>query len=76
MIRGLVRATYAPRVARSPDRRTAGLPAPGPIPPTLETDIRLIPGVVGSGLFIGMADTVLVGDDGDFRLTAERRRNN
>jgi ribose 5-phosphate isomerase A len=47
-----------------------------PIPDAarLETDIRGIPGVVGTGLFLGMADTVLVGDDRDFRLRAERQR--
>jgi ribose 5-phosphate isomerase len=37
-------------------------------------DIRAIPGVVGTGLFLGMADTVLVGDRNDFRLVEERRR--
>jgi ribose 5-phosphate isomerase A len=41
----------------------------------LEADIRAIPGVVGTGLFLGMADTVLVGDSNDFRLLEERRRN-
>jgi len=47
-----------------------------PIPDAskLEMDIRAIPGVVGTGLFLGMADTVLVGDRGDFRLIEERRR--
>jgi ribose 5-phosphate isomerase A len=40
----------------------------------LEKDIRAIPGVVGTGLFLGMADTVLVGDPSDFRLIAEKRR--
>lgn len=40
----------------------------------LEADIRAIPGVVGTGLFLGMADTVLVGDRNDFRLIEERRR--
>jgi len=44
-------------------------------PVRLEADIRAIPGVAGTGLFLGMADTVLIGDDRDFRLTAERRRN-
>ena len=39
----------------------------------LETDMRAIPGVVGTGLFLGMADIVLVGDRADFRLLAERR---
>jgi ribose 5-phosphate isomerase A len=43
-------------------------------PARLEAEVRAIPGVVGTGLFIGMADTVLVGDDQEFRLTAERRR--
>jgi ribose 5-phosphate isomerase A len=40
----------------------------------LESDIRAIPGVVGTGLFLGMADTVLVGDRNDFRMLEERRR--
>jgi ribose 5-phosphate isomerase A len=40
----------------------------------LETEIRAVPGVVGTGLFLGMADTVLVGDRTDFRLIEERRR--
>jgi len=40
----------------------------------LESDICAIPGVVGTGLFLGMADTVLVGDRDDFRLIEERRR--
>jgi ribose 5-phosphate isomerase A len=39
----------------------------------LEAAIRAIPGVVGTGLFLGMADTVLVGDRNDFRLIEERR---
>jgi ribose 5-phosphate isomerase A len=42
--------------------------------PRLEIDIRAIPGVVGTGLFLGMADTVLVGDRDTFRLIEERRR--
>lgn len=42
-------------------------------PAALEASLRGIPGVVGTGLFLGMADTVLVGDD-SFNLTAERRR--
>jgi ribose 5-phosphate isomerase A len=48
----------------------------GPIPEAaqLETDIRAIPGVVGTGLFLGMADIVLVGDRECFRLIEERRR--
>ena len=40
----------------------------------LETDIRAIPGVVGTGLFLGIADTVLVGDRNDFHMIEERRR--
>lgn len=43
-------------------------------PARLEADVRAIPGVVGTGLFLGMADTVLVGDPADFRLREERRR--
>ncbi len=43
-------------------------------PVRLELDIRAIPGVVGTGLFLGMADTVLVGDRVDFRLIEERKR--
>src|SRR5262249_42611317 len=43
-------------------------------PPRLEGDIRAIPGVVGTGLFLGMADVVLIGDRNDFRLIEERRR--
>jgi ribose 5-phosphate isomerase A len=39
----------------------------------LEQDIRAIPGVVGTGLFLGMADTVLVGDRRDFRMIEERQ---
>jgi len=40
----------------------------------LEADIQAIPGVVGTGLFCEMADTVLVGDRNDFRMIEERRR--
>jgi ribose 5-phosphate isomerase A len=49
----------------------------GPIadPMRLEADIRSIPGVVGSGLFVGMANLVLVGEGTDFRLTEEKRRD-
>jgi len=48
----------------------------GPIAdaPRLESDIRAIPGVVGTGLFLGMADTVLVGHDTEFHLVEERQR--
>jgi ribose 5-phosphate isomerase A len=47
-----------------------------PIPdaPRLELDIRAIPGVVGTGLFLGMAHTVLVGERDSFRLIEERQR--
>ena len=47
---------------------------PIPDPVRLENDIRAIPGVVGTGLFLGMAQTVLVGDRNDFRLIEEMRR--
>jgi ribose 5-phosphate isomerase A len=43
-------------------------------PAKLELDIRAIPGVVGTGLFLGMADTILVGERVSFRLIEERRR--
>jgi ribose 5-phosphate isomerase A len=48
-----------------------------PIPDArrLEMDIRAIPGVLGTGLFLGMAETVLVGDRDHFRLIEERRRD-
>ena len=42
--------------------------------PRLEMHIREIPGVVGTGLFLGMAETVLVGERDTFRLIEERRR--
>lgn len=42
--------------------------------PRLEMEIRAIPGVVGTGLFLGMADTVLIGDRNDFRLIEEKAR--
>jgi ribose 5-phosphate isomerase A len=48
---------------------------PIPDPGRLELDVRAIPGVVGTGLFLGMADTVLVGDRNDFRLIEEKRRD-
>jgi ribose 5-phosphate isomerase A len=44
-------------------------------PAQLESDIRAIPGVVGTGLFLGMATTVLVGDRNNFRLIEEKRRD-
>jgi ribose 5-phosphate isomerase A len=48
----------------------------GPIadPARLETDIREIPGVVGTGLFLGMADLVLVGTGDRFEMKEEKRR--
>jgi ribose 5-phosphate isomerase A len=47
-----------------------------PIPDAaeLEAELRAIPGVIDTGLFRGMADTVLVGDRTDFRMVGERRR--
>jgi ribose 5-phosphate isomerase A len=47
----------------------------GPLgdPAGLEARLRAVPGVVGTGLFLGMADVVLVGD-AEFRLVHERRR--
>ena len=48
---------------------------PIPDPARLEAAVLQIPGVVGTGLFLGTADTVLVGNDRDFRLTAERRHS-
>jgi ribose 5-phosphate isomerase A len=40
----------------------------------LQSDIRSIPGVVDTGLFLGMAEIVLVGDAAGERLVEERRR--
>lgn len=40
----------------------------------LQQRLRAIPGVVDTGLFLSMADTVLVGDDETFRMTQEHRR--
>lgn len=40
----------------------------------LDAAIRAIPGVVGTGLFIQMADIVLVGEGADFRLIEEKQR--
>jgi ribose 5-phosphate isomerase A len=48
--------------------------APISQPARLEQDILAIPGVVDTGLFLGMANVVLVGDNADFRLIDERRR--
>jgi ribose 5-phosphate isomerase A len=46
---------------------------PLPDPRATEAAIRAIPGVVGTGLFLGMAHTVLIGDD-RFNLVAEKQR--
>ena len=40
----------------------------------LQHKLRAIPGIVDTGLFLGTADTVLVGDDETFRMTQELRR--
>ena len=42
----------------------------------LERAVHAIPGVVGTGLFLGMADIVLVGDQNTFRIIEERQRGN
>jgi ribose 5-phosphate isomerase A len=42
-------------------------------PEQFEAGLRAIPGVVGTGLFLGMAHTVLVGDE-HFNLIAEKQR--
>ena len=47
---------------------------PIPNPAALDAAILAIPGSVGTGLFIGMADTVLVGDRENFRLLDEKTR--
>jgi ribose 5-phosphate isomerase A len=49
--------------------------AVGPLdnPARLDDAIRRVPGVVGTGLFVDMTDTVLVGDDREFHLSAELR---
>lgn len=47
---------------------------PIPAPAQLENDLRAIPGVVGTGLFPGMADVVLVGTSESFELIEERNR--
>jgi ribose 5-phosphate isomerase A len=49
----------------------------GPIadPAALEVQVRAVPGVVGTGLFLGMADVVLFGDeDKQFELVSERMK--
>jgi ribose 5-phosphate isomerase A len=40
----------------------------------LEKDILSIPGVVDTGLFLGMANRVLVGETDGFRLIEDRQR--
>ena len=45
-----------------------------PDPVRLEADLRAIPGVVGTGLFLGMAHRVLIGSGDDFQLVEERGR--
>jgi ribose 5-phosphate isomerase A len=42
-------------------------------PEQFEEHLRAIPGIVGTGLFLGMADRVLVGDE-HFNLVAEKQR--
>ena len=42
-------------------------------PYRLELDIRAIPGVVGTGLFLQMAHMVLVGHRTDFELIEEKK---
>jgi ribose 5-phosphate isomerase A len=42
-------------------------------PAALDTALLAIPGVVGTGLFLRMADVVLIGND-DFRVVAEKTR--
>jgi ribose 5-phosphate isomerase A len=44
-------------------------------PRSLESHLRAIPGVVGSGLFLDMADVVLVGNRHNFERICERRRD-
>lgn len=48
--------------------------APTSAPAELEQKILAIPGVVDTGLFLGMANVVLVGDSTNFGLIDERRR--
>jgi ribose 5-phosphate isomerase A len=48
----------------------------GPLenPAKFENQLLAIPGVVGTGLFLGMADAVLIGND-EFRLVSEKLRS-
>jgi ribose 5-phosphate isomerase A len=48
--------------------------APIMAPDQLEQAILAIPGVIDTGLFLGMANVTLIGDDTDFRLIEERQR--
>ncbi len=48
--------------------------APIPAPSQFELEILAIPGVIDTGLFLGMTNVVLVGDNKDFRLIDERQR--
>lgn len=41
---------------------------PIPDPARLDADLRAIPGVVGTGLFLGMADAVIVEDGGEVEV--------
>ena len=41
----------------------------------LERDIDSVPGIVGTGLFLDMADVVLVGDRNNFRMLEQRQRS-
>ncbi len=49
----------------------------GPIddPAGMERELRAIPGVVGTGLFLGLATRVLVGERDTFTLVEERQRH-
>lgn len=40
----------------------------------LDYKLRSIPGIISTGLFVEMADVVLVGDEQTFQLTTERKR--
>jgi ribose 5-phosphate isomerase A len=44
-------------------------------PKQLEREIAAIPGVVGTGLFLGMAEMVLVGERDTFRMIETRKRS-
>lgn len=42
-------------------------------PGRFEQEIKRVPGVIDTGLFLAMADLVLVGKDDDFQLVEERK---